>query len=182
MQQIIIWVSAPGGWSWTRGRFRRLFRVMIHCSASAWQWNRLKNQMMKQVLKPDKIHSETGGPNISIVSRTRERWSRKEFTDTRRMRASSACHLLKHKERNSLTGTIKCWMFKEEQNLFHTQKACCLTAWAVFLCHLSSAPYPATENAGRWQPLGMMGREHPERCKGVKDKYLTSSVSKIVHI
>lgn len=48
----------------------------------------------KQVLRHVKHHWETGGPNISMVSRTRERWSRNELTDTRRIRASSARHLL----------------------------------------------------------------------------------------
>lgn len=48
------------------------------------------------------FHRETGGPNISMVSRTSERWSRNEFTDTLRIRASSARHLLKHNHRSSL--------------------------------------------------------------------------------
>lgn len=43
-----------------------------------------------------RLHCETGGPNISMVSRTSDRWSRNEFTDTLRIRASSALHFLKH--------------------------------------------------------------------------------------
>lgn len=38
-----------------------------------------------------------GPPNFSMVSRTNCRWSRKEVTDTRRIRASSALHLLKQR-------------------------------------------------------------------------------------
>lgn len=44
-------------------------------------------------------HGATGGPNISIVSITSDRWSRNELTDTLRIRASSALHLLKHRDR-----------------------------------------------------------------------------------
>ena len=54
---------------------------------------------MKDLFSPEisvRLHCETGGPNISMVSRTSDRWSRNEFTDTLRIRASSALHLLKH--------------------------------------------------------------------------------------
>lgn len=38
-------------------------------------------------------HCNTGGPKVSMVSMTRDRWSRNDPTDTRNIRASSAPHL-----------------------------------------------------------------------------------------
>lgn len=52
---------------------------------------------------PVRLHWVTGGPNISMVSRTSARWSRNELTDTLRIRASSALHLLKHTKKRSST-------------------------------------------------------------------------------
>lgn len=74
-----------------------------------WSWCYTSNFSFNQtnfnkVLKDVKFHWEIGGPNISMVSRTRERWSRKEFTDTLRIRASSACHLLKQSSSLKDTG------------------------------------------------------------------------------
>lgn len=62
---------------------------------SWWYTSTFFIQPNQQVLKDVTFHWEIGGPNISMVSRTRERWSRKELTDTLRIRASSARHLLK---------------------------------------------------------------------------------------
>lgn len=58
------------------------------------------------------FHWDTGGPNISMVSRTRERWSRNELTETLRIRASSARHLLKHHSRSSAEDTQKRFIVK----------------------------------------------------------------------
>lgn len=44
-----------------------------------------------------RLQCETVDPNISIVSSTSDKWSINEFTDTRRIRASSADHLLKQR-------------------------------------------------------------------------------------
>lgn len=44
------------------------------------------------------VVTETGGPKASMVSITRERWSINDPTETRRIRASSALHLLMERE------------------------------------------------------------------------------------
>lgn len=119
----------------------------------------------KQVLRYVKYHWETGGPNISMVSRTRERWSRNELTDTRRIRASSARHLLKQAEQQYSKGHRRVYSSRRNKNAFLTQKGCCQTVLAPFRCHLSSAPCLVTANAGRWRPHGRMERERPESCK-----------------
>lgn len=126
------------------------------------------------------VHWETGGPNISMVSRTSDRWSRNEFTDTLRIRASSALHLLKHtKKKLDMTSTA--WPSDEgwggAKQRFLTQTACSRTPTDVCWCRLSSARGPATESAERRRPHGTTGRERPESCRRVKEDRRSSRVS-----
>lgn len=69
--------------------------LSFRCRTWKLQWRmRVSNSPESFVM----LHWETGGPNISMVSKTSDRWSRNEFTDTLRIRASSALHLLKHSD------------------------------------------------------------------------------------
>lgn len=80
----------------------------------------------------------------------------------------SALHLLAtswNTEQQRSKGHWRVYSSRRNKNGFLTQKGCCQTVSAPFLCLLSSAPCLVTANAGRWQPHGRMGRERPESCK-----------------
>lgn len=68
-------------------------------------------------------------------------------------------------EQQRSKGHWRVYSSRRNKNGFLTQKGCCQTESAPFLCHLSSALCLVTANAGRWRPHGRMGRECPESCK-----------------
>lgn len=110
---------------------------------------------------------ETGGPNISMVSRTSDKWSINEVTDTRRIRASSALHLLKHRD-DMIQHMAELFSFRyidHVPTVFLTRTTCCRTPRAACWCRLSSAPGPGPESAEQWWPPARKGREHPENWK-----------------
>lgn len=113
-----------------------------------------------------RLQSETGGPNISMVSSTSDKWSINEVTDTRRIRASSALHLLKHRDDRvqRMAGLFSFRYNDHIPTVFLTQITCCRTPRAVCWCRLSSAPGPGPESAEQWWPPAKKGREHPENC------------------
>lgn len=114
-----------------------------------------------------RLQCKTGGPNISIVSSTSDKWSINEVTDTRRIRASSALHLLKGRD-----GWVQhvAWLSNDFRHNAHiptaslTQITCCRTPRAVCWCRLSSAPGPGRESARQWWPPATKERERPENC------------------
>lgn len=104
-----------------------------------------------------------------MVSSTSDRWSRNEFTDTLRMRASSALHLLKHTKESVQRMAALLVTLNYIWNVFLTLITCCRTPRAVCWCRPSSALCPGPESAERWWPPATKGRERPESCTEVKE-------------
>lgn len=107
-----------------------------------------------------------GAPNFSMVSTTSCRWSRKEQTDTRRIRASSALHLLKQKHVRTCRGGRK----REAGGRSLTRTRCCRSHSGVCWSRLSSALCLETGSSGRWWPREATGTGRPGSCREVKEK------------